>query len=476
MANYKSREERELERKRKIVSEMFSASEFDELTERNVLGILVTNPDSCQLHINNLCEDKFFEEHNKKIFQAMRKILDQGSIPDFVKVTSYLKGNYDDETYRGLYDVLVECVTKSTSVGIDTHLSTLDELWRKRVLFELGLKLTHGHLATADNLEKIVNECQDVLASRKRNDIVDLRQMTSNIWKTAVENQANPVSKNKTYTGFDLIDNQGGFMPQMEIVLSAFSSQGKTAFATTIAMNAVRQGQSVAIYSMEMGEADITSRLLNIQGLGIQQGALKTEKLMDYEMKRLSDTINTINALPGNIYLDSSSRSNVDTVIASIRTLKQRYNIVGAIVDYIQIFTVFNKGGNNELMLAEIARKLQEEAKRSNVWIVVLSQLNKVAAGESHDPNNDRIRGSGQILEACDMSLMLYRPEIFKESYPEPYDKVDPRNTAMLKITKYRGGRLGEKIIGFEGDFTRFVELESVPLLTYSSNYENDPY
>ena len=77
------------------------------------------------------------------------------------------------------------------------------------------------------------------------------------------------------------------------------------------------------------------------------------------------------------IYFDDRSTSSLDNIISSIRTLKMKYNIDGAVVDYIQMLSVNMKNANVEQLLGECARRLKNLAKDLDIWILALSQLNR---------------------------------------------------------------------------------------------------
>ena len=106
--------------------------------------------------------------------------------------------------------------------------------------------------------------------------------------------------------------------------------------------------------------------------------------------------------------------------------------------------------------------------------IVVLSQFSRPSRGEkmerTHQPSDDLIRGSGQIYEACDIALYIYRPEKWDaEKYPYPFEYAMKEGTAMIKIGKFRDGESNRAaIVGFDGPKTLFYEFPE-------GMYDNDP-
>ena len=162
------------------------------------------------------------------------------------------------------------------------------------------------------------------------------------------------------------------------------------------------------------------------------------------------------------IYFDDRSTSNIDTIISSIRYMKLKYGIDGAIVDYLQILNVNMKGANKEQQMGDVARRLKNLAKELDIWIIALSQLNR--DNMNPVPSLARLRDSGQIAEAADVVMLIYRPEVNKKSYPNEFSNVDTRGTAMIDIAKGRNIGLLRFICGFNAATTCFYNLDSVPL------------
>ena len=98
-----------------------------------------------------------------------------------------------------------------------------------------------------------------------------------------------------------------------------------------------------------------------------------------------------------------------------------------------------------------------------NIAVILLSQLSR---GEAH-PKVQQLRGSGQIAESADNIVLIDRPEAFPDNstkYEGEFHDESTHGTAKLIIAKGRGVGLGNALVGFEGRFTQFYELDQVPL------------
>ena len=133
-----------------------------------------------------------------------------------------------------------------------------------------------------------------------------------------------------------------------------------------------------------------------------------------------------------------------------------RHGIEGAVVDYLQILSFNTRADTRkEQLMAEAARRLKNLARELDIWIIALSQLNR----EQHDapPTLGRLRDSGQIAEAADMVVLVYRPSAYGRTYPHPYDKMPTRDTAMIDIAKGRNVGCFRFIASWDTATTRFT-------------------
>ena len=128
------------------------------------------------------------------------------------------------------------------------------------------------------------------------------------------------------------------------------------------------------------------------------------------------------------------------------------------------------------MQLGIFARRLKNIAKDLGIWILALSQLSRDKVDVA--PSISRIRGSGQITEAADVVLLLYRPEHYgrDKKYPEPFSNVSTENTAMIDIAKGRSIGTWKFICGFNAETTQFYDLLDIPHINPSASSEDKPF
>jgi len=127
-------------------------------------------------------------------------------------------------------------------------------------------------------------------------------------------------------------------------------------------------------------------------------------------------------------------------------------------VDYLQILNVNQKAQNKEQAMGDVARRLKNLAKDLDIWVIALSQLNRDM--QNPIPNLNRLRDSGQIAEAADIVMFVYRPEVYGKYFPEPFANQSTQGTAMIDIAKGRNIGLLKFICSFDAKTTHFRELD----------------
>ena len=266
------------------------------------------------------------------------------------------------------------------------------------------------------------------------------------------------VSENKITgirTGLNQFDKHtGGLQGTDLIVIAAETSQGKTSLALSIAFNAaVNQSAKVAVFSMEMSDIQITARLTAMQ-TGISSKKLLFQPLARYDWEVFNLKMGTLpNA---DIYIDDCSSSNIDYIISGIKVAQMQQGIKVAIVDYLQLVKDGSKR-SDESEIASNVRRFKNVAKELNITVILLSQLRREA---NPKPTINRLRGSGQIEEAADIAMLIWRPEYYGI---QSYDDTDlsTTGTAEVIIAKGRNYGVGKFWLNFDPATTYFSNIQA---------------
>jgi replicative DNA helicase len=256
-------------------------------------------------------------------------------------------------------------------------------------------------------------------------------------------------------TGFiDLDRMTSGLQAGDMVVLAARPSMGKTAFAVNIAEHvALNEGLPVAIFSMEMGAAQLAVRIVGSIGR-INQSNLRTGKLSDEEWPRLTEAIEKLRTV--SLHIDETPLLTPSELRANARRLARQCGKLGLIVvDYLQLIrgSSSSQGENRATELGEISRGLKMLAKELQCPVIALSQLNRsVEQRTDKRPMMSDLRESGAIEQDADIIMFIYRDDYYNKDSKEP-------NVAEVIIGKQRNGPTGTVKLFFQKSQTRFESL-----------------
>ena len=429
----------------------------DDMAEAYVLGCLLFDTKAYPLVCNILTDHSFYNPRNREIYRAIDNLGKEGKEIDFILVADKLAGMKSQITAADLM-ALTDRVASTSH--LEMHAFLLAELYERRRLWEVGQRLAIS--VTAERQDVTIAK-QQAIDGMLQSAIGERRDKTlANVFEELnieiEENQKRGGRVLGTLTGFSKIDEKGGLHKGDLVIVAGESSQGKTSFAISIARNAILKGAKVVTYSLEMTNVQMTARFLSpLAGISSSRILYGTD-LTDWEKQKIGAAMKK---LPGSrLFFDDESLSSLEDILVSIRMMKTRYDIQGAVIDYLQILgdNAKNSRMTREQVLGNAARRLKNIAKELGIWVMALSQLSR--SKESHEPTIDRVRDSGQIVEAADVVMLLYRPEALPNHPSFSQDpSMDIHGKALVKIAKGRNIGIFDFFCNFDGRTTCFSEI-----------------
>ncbi|MCD8302573.1 MAG: replicative DNA helicase [Prevotellaceae bacterium] len=342
------------------------------------------------------------------------------------------------------------------------HAMRLSELAARRKLWDIALRLEYHAQHEAEDVGDVIQEATRKLSDLFKpltSDVVTLDEELRRCYGLINANLAENAGFTGSPTGLPELDGRsGGLQASDLIVVAGETSSGKTSLAVGMMLSAARAGHPVVMYSMEMTGTQIAARLMARES-GVSSGELMYSRLDDTRLRAVDEGVGRLAGLP--VYFDDNSTSNLDRILASIRHMKARYGIHGAVVDYLQILNVNMKGVSKEQQMGDAARRLKNIAKELGIWVVALSQLNRDR--QEPQPTLGRLRDSGQIADAADIVMLIYRPETRGASYRGRFANVDTHGTALIDVAKGRNVGTMQFIVGFDAPTASFHPLPELP-------------
>ena len=474
----------------------------NERAEMALLGALLANNKAYERLSEFLSPEHFADPVHGRIYQAIVRRVEAGQLADAIT----LKAEFE---HSGLLDevggtpYLAQLLTSMVGIiNAGEYGRAVHDAWLRRQLIEIGEVVVNnafGAEAELDGKQQIELAESELfkLATQGGNDggfVTFERALTEAIGGAErAFRRAGHVSGLSTGLR-DLDKKTGGLHPSDLMILAGRPGMGKTALATKIAFGAARalmaeaqkEGAdgvakgSVAIFSLEMSSEQLATRLLaeeaRVSGDRIRRGEIGQR-----EFDKFVQVSRELQSLP--LHIDDTPAITMSALRTRCRRLKRTKGLSLVVVDYLQLMrpSVGTKPESRVLEISQITQGLKAIAKELAVPVLALSQLSRaVESREDKRPQLSDLRESGTIEQDADMVLFVYRDEYYlQQRAPKQmaFDSEDKfqgaldkwqrdmeqvHNKAEVLIEKQRHGPTGRIELLFEGEFTRFADLDTV--------------
>jgi replicative DNA helicase len=434
--------------------------------EQSVLGAILLSEKTHYAYVieENLKPEDFYRDRHRVIYQAMRELYDASEPIDVLTVTEHLRarGRLEDAGGQSEIDAL------AGAAPAVPHIRQYGRIVKNHALLRRLLTATYeiqASVHTRDELPRdIVEHAERAILEVAHDDRQKDFRRVGDVLHEEIDKWHLLSTEGRALTGTpsgfnDLDEITGGFQPGNLIVIAARPSMGKSCLVTNIAENVALhkdQPRAVALFSLEMAEAELAQRFIasqaSIKGDDLRKGRLKDER----KWRRVLETAARYDAAP--LYIDDTSDIGVLEVRAKARRLHQQADggLGLIIVDYLQLMRPDGRIESRVQQVGEMSRGLKILARELNVPVVALSQLSRgVESRTDKRPLLSDLRESGQIEQDADLVMFIYRDEYYNENTERPGE-------ADLIIAKHRNGGLGDVRMTFQSEYPRFLGLQRV--------------
>ncbi|TAM41131.1 MAG: replicative DNA helicase [Burkholderiaceae bacterium] len=432
--------------------------------ESSVLGGLLLDNGAWDRVGDLLTDGDFYRYEHRLIYAAVGSLINATRPADVITVYEQLQNLGKAEEVGGLsyLNSLAQYVPSASNIRRYAEIVRERSILRKLVRASDEIA-TNAFNTQGRAVDKILDEAEQKIfnigeeGSRMKQGFQGMDSLVVKLLDRVQEMADNPNDITGVPTGFyDLDRLTSGFQAGDMIVLAARPSMGKTALAINIAEHvALHEGLPVAVFSMEMGAAQLAVRIVGSIGR-IDQGHLRTGKLTDDEWPRLTEAIEKLRNI--SLHIDESAGLTPSELRANARRLSRQCGKLGLIVvDYLQLMSGSSSTDENRATeLGEISRGLKMLAKELQCPVIALSQLNRsVETRPDKRPMMSDLRESGAIEQDADIIMFIYRDEYYsKDACKEP-------GVAEIIIAKQRNGPTGTVKLAFLRNITKFESLAS---------------
>lgn len=429
---------------------------YNAVAEQSVLGSVFMDRECLASVIQTVRAADFYDPRNKEIFEAMTDLFNLDKPVDVITVAEQLKHRGTFEKIGGELYLADIANSVTTSANVRFHSKIVADYSLRRRLINVSDKISslayEGKEDTAAILDMSEQEIFEVSQNRNMTGFVPIRDLLSISFAHISEIASGNNKITGVPTGFHKIDDKiSGLNKANLILIAARPSMGKTSFALNIAQYAAMKANAkVAVFSLEMSSEEIVNRIWFSEAL-VENSKIREGNMQPNDWSRLTTALSLISQ--ANIYVDDTAAVSPMDMRAKCRRLMAERGLDLIIVDHIQLMQSSRRTENRQQEITAISRELKMLAKDLNVPVVALSQLSRASEGRTDKrPMLSDLRESGAIEQDADVVMMLYR-----DSY---YNKEANPGEAEVIIAKNRNGETGTVHLGWQGEFTKFSNID----------------
>ncbi|MFZ4810017.1 MAG: replicative DNA helicase [Ilumatobacteraceae bacterium] len=422
--------------------------------EESLLGALLLSRDVVgQVAEAGLQIDHFYKPAHQHVYASIRGLMASGQPVDVVTVADELRRNGLLEEIGGAA-FLMELQNATPAISNANRYSKIvQDTAVLRRMIAVASDIAELAYTEPDDVTKALDEAETKMFEVAEDRVIDSTRALGDLLTVAMDRLQETYDRGDsitgTATGFnDLDEILSGLQPSTLNIVGARPAMGKTAFGLGIATHvAMTAKKPVLFFSLEMGHAELTQRILGSEAR-VDSQKLRTGRLIDSDWTKIGKAINRLE-VP--LLLDDNPRVTVMEIRAKARRMKARYGGLALIViDYLQLMSGSTSSENRQLEVSEISRGLKILARELEVPIIALSQLsrNLESRGDKRPMLAD-LRESGSLEQDADVVMFLYRDEIYNRESPD-------KGAAEVIIAKHRSGPTGLVRLVFNGAYTRF--------------------
>ena len=411
----------------------------DQLAEQATLGSMLMSKHAVAVVPTIITGADFYRPNHQYIYEAILGVVASGESVDPVTVAGELDRRGQLKKVGGPPFLLTLVENTPTPNNADSYAKAVQGKAKLRGLAELGVQLSalaYQDSGSTQDVDRLLSEGESLFRAQHQADdkALSFDDMVAS-WETW---QASAEGYIRTPWAELNAKLNGGLQRGRVYTFGARPGVGKSVAALQIAQGAAKWGFKSAVFSLEMGRDEVTSRMLAC-GAGADFSQIMRKNL-DLENRAKVDRY--LKESAGlKLQVIDRSRITVEQIVAHCRSVG---DIDVLVVDYLQLMTASDNKAQREQQVAHFSRSLKIAAKELNVAVILCSQLNRgsVKDGKPRAPTIADLRESGAVEQDSDVVILLHN------------DEDDPGIIQFI-VGKNRNGKMGDLVLNFEGHYQR---------------------
>ena len=427
--------------------------------EKNILGCCIDHlqPDNILRVKDILNADMFENPIHTQLYSLVLDMFNKAIPIDILTVSvechkrNLIEGYEYEEINPAYISRLIDGIHEVSN--LEFYATIIRQEYLRRKLVEIKTGGTDGNLDPVQEAFETKAILDKILELKVDDDWIDFTSLMIKSHDYIHEN------KNKGFigirTGFSNLDkNIQGFQKSKFYILGARPSMGKTALATSFALQAGYAGKKTGIISLESPDVAIGSRILSLISK-IEFSKVNSGDMNPQEYIEINEAMTKSDSIP--IYLSDQADVNITDIRAKAKKLHRREGLDFLIIDYIQLIGGDGtKNDNRDREIGKISRGLKMMAMEMNIPILALCQLSRKSEDRTDKkPRLADLRESGNLEQDADLVMMLHRDFKYGLNLENGSE-----HEADLIIEKNKEGECCLIKLGFDGKTMRFYDQQ----------------
>lgn len=371
--------------------------------EQAVIGGILLRPEAYHRVAEMLGEDDFTSRDHVAIYRALRVMLGEGLAVDFLTVGDWLA----EKGFAHVGPYLTDLVANTPSAAnITAYAGIVATQAERRRVQAAGERI--AHVESYAEAQAMLAAVRPQQVTRLKTAVDGLREMVDAL---QVRFEADSIVTGVP-TGLESLDVlTGGWQAGDLVGIGGATSSGKTAFA----LQAAIAGGRCYYASLEMMASQLYERIVCNVGRIPYRYLRFPKEAPDGFLHTVNDGAAIAKKLP--LIVDDQPGLSCEQLCARARQLHMAEPLRMMVVDHLNLVRRPRKHGASEL--GEIAIQLKNLAKDLRIPVLLLIQLNRESKkGDNKRPELEAFRDSGEIEEALDTAVMVYRDEYHNPNGP----------------------------------------------------------
>lgn len=422
--------------------------------EQALLGAALYDNSAVALCDGIVLPEHFAEPFHGWLWAKIRETVDRGGVADPISIDAIAQG------YGGAYEdlggvrYLAELVDHCPpAVNAPDWARPIFDCFVRRNLLQACAEASQATLRERDRPAfEIVAKLRQVVEE------IEVSGGAEDSWSSAGPTMREAIAQAQTRTGIidfptgirALDTLTGGLHAGETTLLAARPGMGKSVGALTVARACAQIGLGVAIFSLEMTKEALLLRIACDVAYDRSMPAysgLTSNATFDKAMKgeldrqqwgRLAEANEEVDRWT--LEIDDRAGLTVAQIEGATRRLHRKWARQGIkpgpiIIDHLgKVRPSNDRKGNKSAEVADVSNEIMTMAKRLNVPVLALVQLNRaIESREDKQPQLSDLRQAGELEEDARQVIFLYRPAYYLRD-PVKDETFEERTARMDKL------------------------------------------